>query len=137
MCQFKSCIITREKTYHLLDDDSHEAIIMEFGLEDDAEKICRIEITPIDGNVNSREPSNWTLQVDQPVRPSWFSEDFARSEAWKCLEETWDARFLSNGEHVVKDGRWFAYNSATVKAYGSATVEACDLSVVLWPYMAI
>jgi len=77
MCKSFSCIITKDKkVYWKLGMDNHHNLVEEFKLTDNTSdenkmKIARIEITP--KNNNYLYPDEWNLQVDERIRPIWFS----------------------------------------------------------------
>jgi len=147
MCLFISGVITPEKTYFLVDNDSHTAIREFFHIMDD---VCaprpinsvNVELVPIDDNIFNLDPSNWQLNVDQQEVPEWFTNSvwaFAKQEMLLCLEQRAKRRFyINNQERVtVEDGIYYALNSivnvtkhAEVHAYGNSKIYARDRSIV-------
>ena len=123
MCQFKSALALKDRIF-LPDYDSHDKMLQELGIEDNftnASKVfVRVELSPADGDIFS-DVEGWKLKVDQNILPDWWNES-ERLPKLKKLVETWMQKHTIYGEREVSDGVWLATDSATVTAYGSATV---------------
>jgi hypothetical protein len=67
MCEFFSCVVTRDGRLLFTEEDSHETIISRAGLRDTAtcRHFVRLEISP---------PFT-TCRLDQSSSPSWFDEN--------------------------------------------------------------
>ena len=94
MCNYYSCILTRDGTVHdSSDSSSHDDIITANNLDDSKLKdrdFIRIEITPINNmDIFSTDRSDWTLTVDEPhTIPGWYEEDMSslNERCWKAWE---------------------------------------------------
>lgn len=132
MCRFKSGICLKDRVF-VPDYDSHSRMLEELHIEDDfahASKIfVRIEISPADGDKTS-DIDGWKLNVDQDVLPDWWDETVDLPRIKAAVKSWCDIHVLRNGAHTVRDGVWYAYNSASVEAYGSASVKACGSASV-------
>ena len=132
MCQFKSAIVLKNRVF-VPDYDSHSKMLNELHIEDDfahaSTQFVRVELSPPDGNKLS-DIDGWVLKVDQDITPDWWDEkcDLPRIKA--AIKDWRDARTFKDGAHEVKDGLWFAYGSAKVRATDSATVTATDSATV-------
>ena len=142
MCQLKSCLVLKDRVY-CPDYDSHQDMLDKLGIKDDylgaSKTFVRVELTPPDGVRWPMEPlDRWTLKVDQDVTPDWWDEEADRPRVEEAVEEWRREHVFAEGEHVVKDGKVYAFgsatveahNNATVTAWGSATVTACDSAMV-------
>ena len=134
MCQLKSCLVIKDRVY-CPDYDSHQDMLDKLGIKDDylgaSKTFVRVELTPPDGVKSLMEPlSRWTLKVDQDVTPDWWDEKADRQRVEEAVEAWRKEHVFTEGEHVVKAGKVYAYNSATVTAYKNATVRACDNATV-------
>jgi hypothetical protein len=80
MCRAFSCIVLQNGDVKWkMGLDSHSDILQHFGLPDnecrqDMLRFARVEITP--DNKNYIYPDNWTLKVDQVIKPSWFTPSY-------------------------------------------------------------
>ena len=124
MCRFKSALVLKNRIF-LPDYDSHDKMLQELGISDNftnASKVfVRVELYPADGNVFSAV-DDWEMKVDQDILPEWWNEA-ERLPQLKELVKTWLRKHtISAGNREVTGGVWFATGSATVTAYGSATV---------------
>jgi hypothetical protein len=140
MCQFKSCIILKDRVF-VPDYDRHSRMLEELNISDTFENassvFVRAEISPTDGNVFS-DVTGWKLNVDQDILPDWYVPEIDESRAKNAVSEWMKNHTISGGEREVRDGVWFAtgsatvtaWNSATVKAYSNATVTAYDSATV-------
>ena len=132
MCRFKSGICLKDRVF-VPDYDSHSRMLEELHIEDDfahASKVfVRVELSPIDGDKTS-DVGGWKLNVDQDVLPDWWDETVDLPRIKAAVKSWCDIHVLRNGAHMVRDGVWYAYDSANVKAYGSANVTAVDSASV-------
>ena len=132
MCQFKSAIVLKNRVF-VPDYDSHSDMLKELHIEDDymhaSTQFVRVELSPPDGNRMS-DIDGWKLKVDQDITPDWWDEKADLPRIKEAIKDWRVARTLKGGEHEVKDGVWFATDSATVRATGSATVWATDSATV-------
>lgn len=131
MCQFKSCIILKDRVF-VPDYDSHSEMLEELNIKDTFENasnlFIRAEILPADGEFS--DVMGWKFRVDQDILPDWYVPDMDESRAKEAVAEWMKVRTLSEGSHEVKDGVWFAFNDATVEAHDNATVEAFNDATV-------
>ena len=132
MCQFKSAICLKDRVY-VPDHDHHDDMLSELGIDDDylhaSKTFVRVELSPTDGDKTS-DVMGWKLKVDQDITPDWWDESVGAQRIKDAVKEWCDKHILREGTHVVKEGIWYAYDSATVNAYGSATVYAYDSATV-------
>ena len=141
MCQFMSGVITKNKTWFDLDQDSHEFLITKAGLKDktNSPDFVRVELLPKDNNIFNHNMSNWQIKVDQDFRPDWFSEKFAEAEMKKALKVLIAERFIINSNKLEerRDQRIFVAKSkvkvykCVVQARGNSSVEAWGNSSVV------
>ena len=134
MCQLKSCLVLKDRVY-CPDYDSHQDMLDKLGIKDDylgaSKTFVRVELTPPDDVKPLMEPlDRWTLKVDQDVTPEWWDAEADRQRVEEAVEAWRREHVFTEGKHIVKDGKVYAYGSATVKAYDSATVEAYDRATV-------
>ena len=99
MCNFWSCILHRDgRVLHVPDEDSHEAIVQHYHLDDHKladRDFVRIEITP--RNALSRDRADWSYRVDEPrTLPDWYANDTRR----------WDAVVWAEWERVMSEQIW-------------------------------
>lgn len=130
MCQLKSCLVLKDRVY-CPDYDHHQDMLEKLGIKDDylgaSKTFVRVELLPPDGMRSLMEPlDRWTLRVDQDVTPEWWDEEANRLRVEEAVESWRREHVFAEGEHVVKAGKVYALNSATVEAYGSAT------AIFLW-----
>ena len=132
MCRFKSGICLKDRVF-VPDYDSHSRMLEELHIEDDfahASKVfVRVELSPADGDKTS-DIDGWKLNVDQDVLPDWWNEKVDLPRIKAAVKSWCDIHVLRNGEHTVRDGVWYAYGSASVKACGRASVKACGRASV-------
>ena len=87
MCRAFSCLVTpKKKVIWKFGVDSHSQLQQNAGIRDNtadpAKMLCaKIEITP--DNNDYLYPDNWTLRVDESIRPAWLT--IQHEEA--CLKE--------------------------------------------------
>ena len=134
MCQLKSCLVLKDRVY-CPDYDSHQDMLDKLGIKDDylgaSKTFVRVELMPPDGVKSLIEPlDRWTLKVDQDVTPEWWDAEADRQRVEEAVEAWRREHVFTEGEHSVKDGKVYAFDSATVKACGSATIEAFDSATV-------
>ena len=145
MCQLKSCLVLKDRVY-CPDYDSHQDMLEKLGIKDDylgaSKTFVRVELFPPDGIRSLMEPlDRWTLKVDQDVTPEWWDAEADRQRVEEAVEAWRKEHVFAEGEHIVKAGKVYAYDNATVKAFDSATVKAfdratvtaCDSAIVVYP----
>lgn len=99
MCNYWSCILHRDgRVLHVLDEDSHEAIVQHYHLDDNKladRDFVRIEIVPND--IMSADRADWSYRVDEPrTLPDWYANDTRR----------WDAVVWAEWERVMSEQIW-------------------------------
>ena len=134
MCQLKSCLVLKDRVF-CPDYDSHQDMLDKLGIKDDylgaSKTFVRVELLPPDGVKWLMEPlDRWTLKVDQDVTPDWWDEKADRQRVEEAVEAWCKEHVFTEGEHVVKAEKVYAYGSATVRAYNNATVTACGSATV-------
>ena len=138
MCQYFSCIITRDfKVHYSKKTCSHEDLIAEFKLEDtklEDRDFVRIEISPKNMENLTRNPQDWTYKVDEEdTIPAWYKKEKAKAEeaVWVAWAESVKIQLVLGEESVdVTDAYLFVRSSSTVDAWGSSKVVAWDSSKV-------
>ena len=140
MCQFYSPIVDRNfKVYDCVEiDDSHEIIIEKYKLNDKKLKnreIVRLEVNPKDWSELTERfrQGDWDYKEDEEgTLPSWYlkNKKKIKQKVFKKLKAIYKKMFVFSGEHIIKEGRLFAYDSSKVKAYDSSQVRAYDSSKV-------
>ena len=132
MCQFKSAICLKDRVF-VPDYNSHSKMLEELHIEDDfvhASKVfVRVELVPEDGDKTS-DVDEWKLNVDQDVLPDWWNENDCLPRIKAAVKVWCNNHILRTGMHTVRDGIWYAYNSAGVEAWGNATVVAYNSTSV-------
>ena len=99
MCTFYSGLILRERvSLPMIDGNhSHETLIREAGMRDGREPdFVRVECVP-QGALDSPNPNDWTVNVDQDYLPEWF-----KGAGKKALIDDFRDRVLS----VIADVDW-------------------------------
>ena len=145
MCKLKSAIVLKNKIF-MPDYDSHSDMLKELGIDDNfigaTKKFVRVELSPENGDPFS-DIDGWILKVDQDIRPEWWSEEEYKPQIIEKVKE-WakthifvgvDGLKLNTGtNYYIKDCKDVEITgSATVEAWGSASVEACgSASVEAW-----
>jgi hypothetical protein len=141
MCNFFSCIVTRDlKVHYSKKTCSHEEIIAELKLCDTKlidRDFVRIEITPKNKENPTRNPADWHFKVDEESTvPSWYSKAKKQVEEniWLSWSESIKTQLVLEGESTDQtDTYLFAVKASTVVARGSSKVEAWGSStVVAW-----
>ena len=88
MCKAFSCIATRKKVYWKIGPDSHEDIKDKFKLNDNSDKLVPIEIIPVEGYMNMKNPKKypkaWKFTFDDNC-PDWWKQSHEK-RCWKALE---------------------------------------------------
>lgn len=135
MCQFKSAICLKDRVY-VPDHDHHGDMLSDLGIDDDylhaSKTFVRVELSPSDGDKTS-DVYGWKLKVDQDITPDWWDESVYLPRLKQAVKEWCDKHILREGTHEVKEGIWYASDSATVYAYDSATVYASGSATVILP----
>ncbi len=103
MCEFFSCIVTREGDLFFCEDHSHEEIIRRAKLRDTDAHVrhwVRVEVTPtMDG---------WgPVRVDESTVPAWWTED----------APAWEGKVLDLAGRVQP--AWAAYVAVRQPAYAA------------------
>ena len=132
MCQFFSCIITKDLKVHWSKRTmAHEDLLSELRLEDkklEERDFVKIEIAPKNVKKVSRNRDDWNYKVDEKrTLPNWYDENVVKCQTacWKAWQESVQVNLaVDKEEKTVKDHLFFAYDSAKVVAYGSAKVVA-------------
>jgi len=144
MCQIKSAIILKDKTFCPFDYDDHSKMLEELGIKDNTKTpdFVRVEMNPKDGNIFNHDLDNWVLKVDQDFKPEWFSEKFAAKEMQRELKNWWQERFifddkswkkLQGSKFYVKNSSVVAWENSSVVAWENSSVVAREnSSVVAW-----
>lgn len=126
MCQFKSAICLKDRVF-VPDYDSHSKMLEELHIKDDfahASKVfVRVELVP-ENNDKTTDVDEWKLNVDQDVLPDWWDKNDYLPRIKAAVKAWCDIHILRNGAHIVRDGIWYVYGSASVTAYDSANVTA-------------
>ena len=132
MCQFKSALLLKDRVF-VPDYDSHDQMLQELCIPDDylhaSKTFVRVELSPAAGDKTS-DPMGWKIKIDQDITPDWFDHKKDELRIKEAVAEWCKVHVLKDGVHEVKDGVWYAYDSATVEAYDSATVEAYGSATV-------
>ena len=140
MCKLKSMIALKDRIY-IAEHDSHQNMLNEIGIKDDylgaSKKFVRLELSPPDGDPFS-DVETWQLNVDQDIRPEWYSDEEYKPMAVEAVKE-WAKTHIFVGvdglkldigsNYYIKDCKYIEiYGSASVKNIcGSASVKnICD-----------
>ncbi len=136
MCYFKTAILTKDQTFHLELSDSHEDIIEAFNLQDDPEKIVRVEYIPC-FHLDLSSWDNWYLKVEQDILPKWFDREQAEARMRRLVKDlilrdqnissVCGKTVIACGRTVIDKAVWsriFAFDESYIKAIGSSTVKA-------------
>jgi len=138
MCQFFSCIITKDLKVHWSKRTvAHEDLLSELRLEDkklEERDFVKIEIAPKNNAKMTRDRNDWVYIIDEErTLPNWYDENIVKCQkaCWKAWEESVQVNLaIDKEEKHGKDHLFFAYDSAKVIAHDSATVEAYDSATV-------
>ena len=100
MCRFFSAVVIKDKVLFDMDIDSHEDILVKFGLKDNSPfpNFVRVEVTPKDGDLFNHDLDNWEMRVDQDTRPDWFDAGEYEAKIKTALKETLEQRFIINDD---------------------------------------
>ena len=125
MCQFFSCLVTRDHRVLFCEDDSHEELIKRAGFDDTKDVFLRswvrVEVKPAG--------AGWgLLEVDETSVPSWWDKvedtdrvltvaDVVRS-AWEAYEAA--VRSAQEVYDAAVQPAWEAYDAAAVQPAGEA-----------------
>ena len=139
MCQYFSCIITKDFKVHWSKRTmAHEDLLAELRLEDkklEERDFVKIEISPKDVKKVSRNRDDWTFKVDEErTLPNWYDENVVKCQGacWKAWEESIAVNLaIDKEEKSGKDQLFFAYGSSKVEAYDSVKVVASDSAKVV------
>jgi hypothetical protein len=94
MCQAFSCLVTsNRKVTWKFGVDSHSELLKLAGFKDQTADpkqmmFARVEVTP--DNRDYINPDNWTLRVDESIRPAWFS--MKHEESCLAARNKWSAQ---------------------------------------------
>jgi len=139
MCQYFSCIITKDLKVHWSKKISaHEDLITELKLEDkklENRGFIRIEIAPKNENKMTRDPKDWQFKIDEEnTLPEWFIEGRKKAEkaCWVAWEQSVQIQLaLEDEEKEIRDCLLYAWGNSTVVARGNSKVEARGNSTVV------
>lgn len=134
MCQLKSCLVLKDRVF-CPDYNSHQSMLEELGIEDDylhaSKTFVRVELLPPDDIISLMEPLDmWTLKVDQDVTPEWWDTKADRQRVEEAVETWRKGHVFTEGKHIVKTEKVYAYGDAEIQVYNDATVTAFDRAVV-------
>jgi hypothetical protein len=137
MCQYFSCIITKDlKVHWTKKTTAHEEIIAEAKLEDkklENRDFVRIEISLKDTTKVTRNPDDWKFKVDEEdTLPEWFIENQKKVEkaCWKAWEESVQIQLGLNDENKgeLEDTLVFLHGSSSAVLNDSSSAELNDSS---------
>ena len=134
MCRLKSCLVLKDRVF-CPDYNSHQQMLEELGIEDDylhaSKTFVRVEFTPPDNTKSLIEPlDRWTLKVDQDIAPEWWDEKADRQRVEEAVEAWRREHVFTEGKHIVKTEKVYAYGDAEIQVYNDATVTAFDRAIV-------
>lgn len=134
MCQLKSCLVLKDRVF-CPDYNSHQQMLEELEIEDDylhaSKTFVRVELLPPDNTKSLIEPlDRWTLKVDQDIVPEWWDEKADRQRVEEAVEIWRKGHVFTEGKHIVKTEKVYAYGDAEVHIYNDATVAAYDSTIV-------
>ena len=66
MCEYFSCIVTKNGKIHWCEDDSHHVTIERLGIDDFITELVKIECVP------NEKGTRWKYRVDENTFPEWF-----------------------------------------------------------------
>lgn len=137
MCKLKSAIALKDRIF-MPDYDSHSDMLNELGIEDDfigaSKKFVRVELSPTDGDPFS-DIDTWKLNVDQDIRPDWFSEEEYRPKIVEAVKEWAKSHIFVgvNGLKLYTGTNYYIKDCKDVEARESSSVVARESSrVVAW-----
>ena len=125
MCDYFSCIITRDLNVHWLKQNpqDHQAIVDSTKLDEkklENRDFVRIEITPKDPAHITRNQDDWTLRIDEErTLPDWYEKNVAKATkaCWKAWTESVKINIALNDESVNN------LTDTFIKLYGSSSAE--------------
>ena len=127
MCKLKSAIVLKDRIF-MPDYDSHSRMLEELKITDDylgaSKKFVRVELSPANGDVFSNV-DEWELNVDQDIKPEWFSEDEYKPKIVEAVKE-WAKTHIHLGVDRLRidaGTNHYIKNCKDVEIYGSATVK--------------
>ncbi len=97
MCKFASFVLTKDREFWLPDNDSHLAIIENFGLHDDGvygPNIIKVEISPSARITRFNDFKNWDLHFDQDLFPDWHDKEESAKRVFAALKRRAKEGFL-------------------------------------------
>ena len=104
MCNFFSCIVTRDGKVLFTEEDSHEHVIERSGLKDDLEHFVRVEYTNENGYC-----------VDESTIPEWYERMSAMIE--RNVELTYrNVKSLYDEYLEIQQPAWDKYHKITQPA---------------------
>jgi hypothetical protein len=131
MCNFFSCIVMKNKrVVWEAGINNHHEIVEKYEIPDSEEdqqkmQFARVEILPPNNEdgVFDKNISNWTLTVDERIRPEWFSP--AHGKAAICALEECLSSVVIDGITVdtIKGKKGLLIRNAIIKNLGSSTVQ--------------
>ena len=102
MCNFFSCIVTRDGRILFTESDRHEVLIFRAGLKDVGimDHFQRVEVNPVTftARVDEYERSSWltdelldkAVEIAKRIKPYWEFFSRAWDEAWEIYQDTCD-----------------------------------------------
>lgn len=135
MCQLKSCLILKDRVF-CPSYNSHQRMLEQLKIEDNETNalhtFVRVELLPPDGACGLDKPlSEWTLKVDQDMRPDWWDAAAYRPMIEEAVE-VWRKKFVfTSGSHTVTMGTYYALNNTEVWARNNVVVYAYDNAKVI------
>jgi hypothetical protein len=139
LCEYFSCIITRDLNVHWLKQNpmNHEAIIESTKLDDKKlqdRDFIRIEINPKGPHI-TRNQDDWTLKIDdERTLPEWYEKNVAKATkaCWKAWTESVKINLLLNDESVtVTDTFLKLHDSSSAELHDSSRAVLYDSSRAL------
>ena len=139
MCQYFSCIVTKDLKAHWNKKTmNHDELRTEVGLEDKTvveREYVKIEISPKDPEKVTRNRDDWKLRLDEErTLPTWYEKNVLKCQksCWTAWEESVQINIaIEKEEKEGSDQLFFAYDSSKVVAYDSSKVEAYGSSKVV------
>ena len=151
MCQFISVLVLKgepPKVLHRAGVDSHSELERIFSVRERPsasatdQPFAKVEFVP-DWAKDVSKPEAWTLIVDEPRKPDWWTDDVevrARRDLWSIVkgmltkgeqeEDGGDWIVVGGTKLTLKNGRAYAMPQSSVVARGSSRVVAWDSSRV-------
>ena len=135
MCKLKSGIALIKNRVYMADHDSHSDMLKELNIEDNylgaSKKYVRWELSPPDDDPFS-DIDTWVLNVDQDIRPEWWSEEEYKPQIIEKVKEWAKTHifFGINGLKLNTGTNYYIKDCKGVEISDSASVEACGSAVV-------